>query len=485
VGCVAAGDPLQSRPVLVSKDFNVARPNTVFVCKACQGESVKWQGQCPHCGDWNTLQRHAAGSAAGGPVPLRAGARAALVDASGAQPLAAAMARDPGAAEERWGTGQGELDRVLGGGIVPGSVILLGGEPGIGKSTLLLQLATHVGSSRPVLYVSGEESAAQLAMRARRLELDASGIEAASQTDLDTVLALVADRHSALLIVDSIQTMTLAGNDSSPGSVSQLRECTAALVRCAKTTGVSVVIVGHVTKEGALAGPRLLEHLVDTVLYFERDAASRFRMVRATKNRFGSVNELGFFHMTGNGIREVRNPAAIFLARSPEPVAGSLVMVTRDGTRALLVEVQGLVDRMRFGAPRRVAQGIDANRLSMLLAVLSRHANLSLQEHDVFANVVGGLSITETAWDLPVVIALASSLRNVALPASLVAFGEIGLTGEVRPVAFGEERLREAQKQGFTTAIVARDNAPRVALPGLTLHAVARVEEAIAIALRG
>jgi DNA repair protein RadA/Sms len=460
----------------------VARPNTVFVCQACQGESVKWQGQCPHCGDWNTLQRRAAGSGAGH-GPARGAARAGLVDASSAQPLAAALAREATGAEARWSTGQGELDRVVGGGLVPGSVTLLGGEPGIGKSTLLLQLATHVGATRPVLYVSGEESAAQLAMRAHRLELDPRGIEVASETDLDTVLALAAERGSALLVIDSIQTMLLAGNDSSPGSVSQLRECTAALVRCAKTTGVSVVIVGHVTKEGAIAGPRMLEHLVDTVLYFERDAGSRFRMVRATKNRFGSVNELGFFHMTGTGLREVRNPAAIFLARAPEPVVGSLVMVTRDGTRPLLVEVQGLVDRMRFGAPRRVAQGIDANRLAMLLAVLSRHANLSLQEHDVFVNVVGGLQIDETAWDLPVVIALASSLRNVPLPASLVCFGELGLTGEVRPVPFGEERLREAQKQGFATAIVARDNAPRVAQAGLAVSAVTRVEEALAAAL--
>ncbi|MEO7775658.1 MAG: DNA repair protein RadA [Steroidobacteraceae bacterium] len=460
----------------------MARTNTVFLCQACQGESVKWQGQCPHCGDWNTLQRHLAGAAKPNAAG-RAARRSGLVDASAAQPLSEAMAKDAGRADVRWSTGQGELDRVLGGGLVPGSVTLLGGEPGIGKSTLLLQLATHVGASRPVLYVSGEESAAQLAMRAQRLELDPRGIEAASETDLDTVLDLVGQRRSALLVIDSIQTMAIAGNDSSAGSVSQLRECTAALVRCAKTTAVSVVIVGHVTKEGAIAGPRMLEHLVDTVLYFERDAASRFRMVRATKNRFGSVNELGFFHMTGTGIREVRNPAAIFLARSAEPVVGSLVMVTRDGTRALLVEVQGLVDRMRFGAPRRVAQGIDANRLSMLLAVLSRHADLSLQEHDVFANIVGGLDVDETAWDLPMVIALASSLRDVPLPASLVAFGELGLTGEVRPVPFGEERLREAHKQGFTTAIVAKDNAPRVALPGMKVRAVARVAEALEFAL--
>jgi DNA repair protein RadA/Sms len=379
--------------------------------------------------------------------------------------------------------GMGELDRVLGGGIVPGSVTLIGGEPGIGKSTLLLQVAAQVGATRPVLYVSGEESAAQLAMRARRLGLNTAGVRAACDTDLDAVLTLAADERIALLVIDSIQTMAVAASDTSAGSVSQLRECTAALVRFAKASDVAVLIVGHVTKEGAIAGPRMVEHLVDTVLYFERDAGSRFRMVRAAKNRFGSVNELGFFLMTEQGLREVRNPAAIFLSRSPEPVIGSVVMVTRDGTRPLLVEVQGLVDRMRFGAPRRVTQGIDAGRLAMLLAVLNRHAGVSLQEHDVFANVVGGLDIDEPAWDLPVAIALASSLRDVLLPASLIVFGEVGLTGEVRPVTFGEERIREAAKQGFTTAIVPRDNLPRVAVPGIAVQPVSRIDEALRAAL--
>lgn len=379
--------------------------------------------------------------------------------------------------------GMGELDRVLGGGIVPGSVTLIGGEPGIGKSTLLLQVAAQVGAARAVLYVSGEESAPQIAMRARRLGLSTAGVRAACETDLDAVLALAAEERVALLVIDSIQTMAVAASDTSAGSVSQLRECTAALVRFAKASDVAVMIVGHVTKEGAIAGPRMVEHLVDTVLYFERDAGSRFRMVRAAKNRFGSVNELGFFLMTEQGLREVRNPAAIFLSRSPEPVVGSVVMVTRDGTRPLLVEVQGLVDRMRFGAPRRVTQGIDASRLAMLLAVLNRHAGVSLQEHDVFANVVGGLDIDEPAWDLPVAIALASSLREVLLPASLIVFGEVGLTGEVRPVTFGEERIREAAKQGFTTAIVPRDNLPRVAVPGIAVQPVSRIEEALRAAL--
>jgi DNA repair protein RadA/Sms len=401
-----------------------------------------------------------------------------------ATPLSARVAAEAaGSPAARWSLGMGELDRVLGGGLVAGSVTLLGGEPGIGKSTLLLQVAAHLGAAHPVLYVSGEESAGQIAMRAQRLALKTEGVEAACETDLDAILELAAGRRAQLLVIDSIQTMAVAASDSSAGSVSQLRECTAALVRFAKATGTAVLLIGHVTKEGAIAGPRMLEHLVDTVLYFERDAGSRFRMVRATKNRFGGVNELSFFLMTETGLREVKNPAAIFLSRAPEPVAGSVVMVTRDGTRPLLVEVQALVDRMRFGAPRRVAQGLDTGRLAMLLAVLNRHADVSLQEHDVFANVVGGLTIDEPAWDLPVAIALTSSLKDVKLPASLVVFGEVGLTGEVRPVTFGEERIREAAKQGFTMAIVPRDNLPRVPVPGITVRAVARIDDALRAAL--
>jgi DNA repair protein RadA/Sms len=459
----------------------VARASLVHICEACHGETAKWQGQCPHCGAWNTLsppqasrQGRTAARAAGRAMPLVAAAVASPLGASEGAPVEAA---------NRWSLGMGELDRVLGGGLVAGSVTLLGGEPGIGKSTLLLQVASHIGASHPVLYVSGEESAGQIGLRARRLGLPTGGVVAACDTDLDAVLEVAAERRCALLVIDSIQTMAVAASDSSAGSVAQLRECTAALVRFAKATGTAVLLIGHVTKEGAIAGPRMLEHLVDTVLYFERDAGSRFRMVRSTKNRFGGVNELSFFLMTETGLREVKNPAAIFLSRAPEPVAGSIVMVTRDGTRPLLVEVQALVDRMRFGAPRRLAQGLDAGRLAMLLAVLNRHAGLSLQEHDVFANVVGGLTIDETAWDLPAAVALASSLLDVKLPASLAVFGELGLTGEVRPVPFGEERLREAAKQGFTTAIVPRDNLPRVAVPGIAVRGVARLDEALRAAL--
>ncbi len=382
----------------------------------------------------------------------------------------------------RLATGQQELDRVLGGGIVPGSVTLLGGDPGIGKSTLLLQLAAHVAASHAVLYASGEESVAQVGLRAQRLGLAAAALNCVSESDLQTIVGLAGERQSALLVVDSIQTVQSPSVAGSAGGVSQLRECTAELVRFAKSTSTAVMIIGHVTKEGMIAGPRLLEHLVDTVLYFESEAGSRYRMVRATKNRFGAVNELGFFAMTDGGLKEVRNPSAIFLSRAPEPAAGSIVTVTREGGRPLLIELQALVDRMRFGAPRRIAQGLDSNRVAMLLAVMNRHAGVSLQDHDVFVNVVGGIEISETAWDLPVVIALASSLSDRTVPQSTMSFGEIGLTGEVRPVAYGEERLKEAQKQGFKLAIVPRDNAPRKPLQGLEVVSVGRVEEALGAA---
>ena len=445
----------------------MARPSTVFVCSACGGQTPKWQGQCPACGQWNVLERREASRGAGAAPALTPAAPVAL-DAALAE-----LSRAP--------SGQAELDRVLGGGIVPGSVTLLGGDPGIGKSTLLLQVAAHVaGRGAPVLYASGEESASQVALRARRLGVGVSALEVLPETHLQSVLERAAGRKAALLVIDSIQTARSGDVDSSAGAVSQLRECTAQLVRFAKSTATAVILIGHVTKDGAIAGPRMLEHLVDTVLYFESEAGSRFRIVRATKNRFGAVNELAFFAMTETGLKEVRNPSAIFLARSPQPAAGSIVTVTRDGGRPLLIELQGLVDRMRFGAPRRIAQGLDANRLAMLLAVLNRHAALSLQEHDVFVNAVGGVQIEETAWDLPVMIALASSLKDHAVPSALVSFGEVGLTGEVRPVAYGEERLYEARRQGFGLAVVPRDNAPRKSIDGLRVTAVSRVDEALA-----
>jgi len=448
----------------------MARLNPVFVCSSCGGETLKWQGQCPLCGEWNCLEQ-------------RSGARARPAAAATAVSLAAKL---PAAGlTERLATGAGELDRVLGGGLVAGSVILLGGDPGIGKSTLLLQVAAHVAAGAPVIYASGEESVAQVTLRSQRLGLSAEGLGLVSETNLPAILALAAERRAALLVIDSIQTAQSGSGGNLAGAVSQLRECTAELVRFAKASGCAVVIVGHVTKEGAIAGPRLLEHLVDTVLYFQSEAGSRYRIVRATKNRFGAANELGFFAMTATGLKEVKNPGAIFLARAPQAAPGSIVTVTREGGRPLLIELQALVDRMRFGAPRRVAQGLDANRLAMLLAAANRHAGVSLQEHDVFVNVVGGIEISETAWDLPVLIALASSLKDRAVPAHLVAFGEIGLTGEVRPVAYGDERLKEAQAQGFRTAIVPKDNAPRRGVPGLNVIGVARIAEALEPALGG
>src|SRR5690349_11798665 len=447
----------------------MAKPATVFVCADCGAETLKWQGQCPQCARWNTLEQRT--------VARRAPAVATAV------PAAAAMKELASAELPRLETGMSELDRVLGGGLIPGSVTLLGGEPGIGKSTLLLQLANHASTTTPTLYLSAEESAAQIGVRARRLGVSATNLRVVADTDLESALARAREERIRLLVIDSIQTVQLASLGTAAGAVTQLRECTAQLVRFAKTEGVSVLIVGHVTKDGAIAGPRALEHLVDTVLYFESDASSRFRNVRATKNRFGSVGELAFFHMGEQGLREVRNPSAIFLARSAEPAPGSVVAVTRDGRRPLLVELQALVDRMRFGAPRRTAQGLDSQRVAMLLAVLHRHGGVNPLVHDVFVNLVGGLEVSETACDLPVALALTSSLADKPISQSIVSFGEIGLTGELRPVAYGEERLREAAKQGFTTALIPKDNAPRAPIDGLKVREISRLEDSLKIAL--
>ena len=448
----------------------MGRTSPVFICSACGHHSPKWQGQCPHCDEWNTL--------AAGIAPRSR--------ATASNPTSTPRALDStlGASPERLPSGQEELDRVFGGGIVPGSVTLLGGDPGIGKSTLLLQVAAHVAGIRGVLYASGEESVSQVGLRAQRLGLSAATLSCVSESDLQAIIALAGEHKAGLLVVDSIQTVQSAAVAGAAGGVAQLRECTAELVRFAKSTATAVIIIGHVTKEGMIAGPRMLEHLVDTVLYFESEAGSRYRIVRATKNRFGAVNELGFFAMTEGGLKEVRNPSAIFLSRAPEPAAGSIVTVTREGGRPLLIELQALVDHMRFGAPRRIAQGLDSNRVAMLLAVMNRHAGVSLQDYDVFVNVVGGIEIGETGWDLPVVIALASSLSDKVVPNSLISFGEIGLTGEVRPVAYGEERLKEAQKQGFKLALVPKENAPRKPLQGLDVVPVARVGEALELAFK-
>ena len=452
----------------------MSKVREVFVCRSCGAESSRWQGQCGQCQEWNSLEsalKERRGSTA------RSGAAAAKATLLGKL--------DGQMTAQRLPSGSNELDRVLGGGLVPGSVVLLGGDPGIGKSTLLLQVGARVCGDANVLYATGEESASQVAARAGRLGLDVANLQLMSEPSLDVILEAARDAKVSLLIVDSIQTVHLPEVAASAGGVSQLRECAAALVRYAKSTSTTVLIIGHVTREGTIAGPKVLEHLVDTVLYFESDAGSRYRIVRATKNRFGAVNELAFFAMTEAGLKEIANPSAIFLARPTEIAPGRLVTVAREGGRPLLVEIQGLVDPMRFGNPRRVAQGLDSTRLAMLLAVLNRHGGLSLQDHDVFANVVGGLSLHETASDLPVLLALASSLRDKPLSATLVAFGEVGLTGEVRPVAYGEERLREAAKQGFRVAIVANDNAPRKPIDGLQVKSVSRLSEALALAFGG
>jgi DNA repair protein RadA/Sms len=447
-----------------------ARSRTLYVCSACGDSSPKWQGQCPACAAWNTLSAMSAPR-----TPTRA-ATPRAPGTSAPQTLGSAATDEA----TRLATGSTEFDRVLGGGLVAGSVTLIGGDPGIGKSTLLLQAAAALAPLVPVLYATGEESLRQVGLRARRLGLGANALALLAETDVEQVLAAAEAQGARVLVVDSIQTMGSTAVEASPGSVSQLRECAARFVAHAKHTGTAVVLIGHVTKEGVLAGPRVLEHLVDTVLYFESDAGSRYRIVRAVKNRFGAANEIGVFSMEEQGLREVKNPSAIFLSRHPAPVAGSIVTVIREGTRPLLIEVQALVDESRAQQPRRVAVGLESNRLSLLLAVLHRHAGVALYAHDVFVNVVGGVHVGETAADLPAVLAAASSLEDRPLAADLVAFGELGLAGEVRPVPFGEERLREAAKHGFRRAIVPRSNVPRRAIEGLEVVGVERLAEALA-----
>jgi DNA repair protein RadA/Sms len=449
-----------------------AKARTVFVCSACGDHAPKWQGQCPACGAWNTLSALAAPRAAAGRAtrPVRAGAPPSLADSLGAAALAE-TARLP--------TGSAEFDRVLGGGLVTGSVTLLGGDPGIGKSTLLLQAAAALAPRVPVLYATGEESLLQVGLRAQRLGLAAGPLAVLAETSVEAIVASTEAAAARLLVIDSIQTMTSGELEAGAGSVTQLRESAARLVEFAKRSGTAVILVGHVTKEGVIAGPRVLEHLVDTVLYFESDAGSRFRVVRAVKNRFGAAQEIGVFAMEEGGLREVKNPSAIFLSRHPAPVTGSVVTVAREGTRPLLIEVQALVDESRLQLPRRVAVGLDGNRLALLLAVLHRHGGIALGAHDVFVNVVGGVRLGETAADLPALLAAVSSLSDRPLPGELVAFGELGLAGEIRPVPYGEERLREAAKHGFRRAIVPAANAPRRPIEGLEVIAVARLDEAL------
>jgi DNA repair protein RadA/Sms len=450
----------------------MAKEKSIYVCTECGGSNPKWLGKCPACGAWNTLEETVAETSAGKAHRYQPLARAAAV-ATLAEIDAAEVARTP--------TGQEELDRVLGGGIVPGGVTLIGGDPGIGKSTLLLQAAEALSSRMKVLYVSGEESGAQVALRARRLGLEGSRVRVMAEIGLERILAALDTEAPGFCVIDSIQTLYSEQLSSAPGSVAQVRECAAQLTRAAKARGTAVVLVGHVTKEGALAGPRVLEHIVDAVLYFEGDAHSSFRLVRAIKNRFGAVNEIGVFAMTERGLKGVSNPSAIFLSTHGEPVPGSCVLVTLEGTRPLLVEVQALVDS-GGPSPRRLSVGLDRDRLAMLLAVLHRHAGVACLDQDVFVNAVGGVRISEPAADLAVLLAIQGSLRARALPRGFIAFGEVGLAGEVRPAPRGQERLKEAAKLGFSVALVPKANAPKKAIEGLTVHAVERVEEAIDVA---
>ena len=454
----------------------MARDKTLYTCRECGGTSPKWLGKCPHCNAWNTLDETvpepaAAAGAAGRNTRFQALARSQPV-ATLADIEAAEVARTP--------TGLEELDRVLGGGIVEGGVVLIGGDPGIGKSTLLLQAAEALSRQMGVLYVTGEESGAQVALRARRLGLEGLQLRLLAEIGLERILATLAAEQPAFCVIDSIQTLYSDQLTSAPGSVAQVRECAAHLTRMAKNTGIAVVLVGHVTKEGALAGPRVLEHMVDTVLYFEGDTHSPHRLVRAIKNRFGAVNEIGVFAMTEKGLKGVSNPSAIFLSQHTEPVPGSCVMVTLEGTRPLLVEIQALVDSAG-PAPRRLSVGLDKDRLAMLLAVLNRHAGVACADQDVFVNAVGGVRINEPAADLAVMLSITSSLRGKPLPKGFFAFGEVGLAGEVRPAPRGQDRLKEAAKLGFTVAVVPKANAPKKAIAGLTIHAVERVDEAMQV----
>jgi DNA repair protein RadA/Sms len=448
----------------------MSRPQISYVCSGCGGVSRKWQGQCASCGAWNTLEAALPASRPAGSRPKATARRLSDI-----RPAEAGRAA----------TGIGELDRVLGGGFVPGSVVLVGGAPGIGKSTLLLQVAGASREAWPTLYVTGEESAEQVALRARRLGLEPAAVKVLAATNVDDIIDSARRAGTACLIVDSIQTMYAESLPSAPGSPNQLRECAARLIHLAKSSGIAVVLVGHVTKEGVIAGPRMLEHMVDAVLYFEDETGSRFRLLRSVKNRFGAANELGIFAMSDDGLREVRNPSAIFLSRQDDDVAGSVVTVLHQGTRPLLVEVQALTDHGAGGPPRRLAVGVDQNRIALLLAALHRHAGVRSHEDDVFVNVVGGVRVVETAADLALLAAVVSSATARPVARDTVVFGEVGLGGEIRPVAYGEERVREAAKLGFARALVPDANLPRRSVPGIEMCGVRRLGEALRLIVPG
>jgi DNA repair protein RadA/Sms len=450
----------------------MAKAKTNYTCSDCGNISTKWTGQCTACQQWNTMVETVV--EAPGLNRLSNPVHKSLAQTAPVLSLADIEAIDV----PRFGTGIEEFDRVLGGGLVPGGVVLIGGDPGIGKSTLLLQALANISNVKSTLYVSGEESGAQIALRARRLNVEASSLKLQAEIQLEKILGTLADLKPEVAVIDSIQTVYSDALTSAPGSVAQVRECAAQLTRVAKQTGVTIILVGHVTKEGALAGPRVLEHIVDTVLYFEGDTQSSFRLVRAIKNRFGAVNELGVFAMTEKGLKGVSNPSALFLSQHDSQVPGSCVMVTQEGTRPLLVEIQALVDTSHLPNARRLSVGLEQNRLAMLLAVLHRHAGIAAFDQDVFINAVGGVKITEPAADLAVLLAINSSMRSKPLPRGLVVFGEVGLAGEIRPAPRGQERLREAAKLGFSIAIIPKANVPKQKIEGLTIVAVERIDEA-------
>lgn len=451
----------------------MAKSKVQYQCVECGGVAPKWAGQCPDCHAWNTLTEIIAESSGGKSSRFR--------EHAGAPAEVRTLDSVSGADNLRISTGMTELDRAIGGGLVSGSVLLLGGDPGIGKSTLLIQVveAINRATTLSTLYVSGEESAQQISLRGRRLGLSLGAIRLLTENHLERILSVAASEKPGVLVIDSIQTIYTDLLQSAPGSVAQVRESAAQLVRYAKQTDTTVILIGHVTKEGTIAGPRVLEHMVDTVLYFEGDTGSRYRVIRAVKNRYGAVNELGVFAMTDKGLREVSNPSAIFLSQHEKQVSGSVVMVTREGTRPLLVEVQALVDESHLANARRVTVGLEQNRLAMLLAVLHRHGGIATYNQDVFVNVVGGVKIMETAADLPVILAVVSSLRDKPLPEDLIVFGETGLAGEIRPVQNGPERLQEAEKHGFKQALIPPGNSPKQGIKGLKITVVKRLQDAL------
>lgn len=450
----------------------MAKTKTIFSCQQCGAQYLKWQGQCSECNGWNQIVEESLAAAPSATHRARGGY-------AGAESTLTPLSEVNLVAESRLVTALSEFDHVLGGGLVTGSVVLIGGDPGVGKSTLLLQVLCHLAEQHKTLYVTGEESLQQVAMRAQRMELKADPLNLLAETNVERIIHLAEQLKPEVIVIDSIQTIYTELVSSAPGSVSQVRESAAHLVRYAKQQGTALLLAGHVTKEGTLAGPRVLEHMVDAVLYFEGQNDTRFRVIRAVKNRFGAVNELGVFAMTDKGLRQVSNPSAIFLSHYSKPVSGSSVMVTWEGSRPLLVEVQALVDESHLANPRRVTVGLEYNRLAMLLAVLHRHAGVATYDQDVFVNVVGGLKVLETGADLAVLLAILSSLKNRALPEKLIIFGEVGLSGEIRPVPSGQERIREAAKHGFTVAIVPKANAPKQAPQGMQIMAVESLQEAI------